>query len=545
MSSPPLARFTAVVSLVGSILLAAPSARASARALAAPSADVTAYQGLGGWVDIYDHDAFAQPEAIVRRMDAYGVRTLYLETANYRAPNAIMEPEVQGRFLEAAHARGIRVVAWYAPSFEDVDFDLARSLAAVRFRSAAGERFDSFAEDIEVSNVADPAERSARLLDLSRRLRAAVGPEYPLGAIIPSPRGMELIPTYWPGFPYRGLARLYEVFLPMAYSSFRAEGRAATYDYVARSVQLLREGAGATARVHMIGGISDMQDEREVTGFVRAVREFGLLGGSLYDFSTSTDEDWRALRAIAPNPVSQWVAPLELGTDLGTFGNLEGEDSEHPREVVFRTGRHTGPHELDYAAAGPGAAGVRLMVNWRPVATLHAERKRFGPRRTIEIPTGLLDHPHNVVAFVNDGVGFPWKDPWPVWGVRGATLLPPALAAADRGDHGYLTDGERSRGDRVTYVLRAASGILGASVQAFDVSGGDVRVWLNDTAIATLEATGPNDWGLPQTIVLPPELLHPDGTDRLTFDAVENPPTPATWGVRLLSVGALPTLPVA
>ena len=61
------------------------------------------------------------------------------------------------------------------------------------------------------SAVPSPALRSARLLQLAAWLRASVGPSYPLGAIIPSPRGMQLSPSYWPGFPFSSLAQSFDV----------------------------------------------------------------------------------------------------------------------------------------------------------------------------------------------------------------------------------------------------------------------------------------------------------------------------------------------
>ena len=48
--------------------------------------DLTAYQGMGVWVDIYD-PSWAHPREAVRRMAARGVRTLYLETSNYNRPS--------------------------------------------------------------------------------------------------------------------------------------------------------------------------------------------------------------------------------------------------------------------------------------------------------------------------------------------------------------------------------------------------------------------------------------------------------------------------
>jgi len=115
-----------------------------------------------------------------------GVRTLYLETGNYRQKTDLVRPAALARFIDAAHAAGIRVVAWYLPSFASPARDLRRSLAAIRFRTAAGGRFDSFALDIEASVVTPASVRNTRLLRLSAQIRAAVGPRYSLGAIIPS-----------------------------------------------------------------------------------------------------------------------------------------------------------------------------------------------------------------------------------------------------------------------------------------------------------------------------------------------------------------------
>ena len=83
---------------------------------------------------------------------------------------------------------------------------------------------------------------------MQRRLRAAVGPSYALGAIIPSPRGMQLLPKYWPGFPYSDLWQVYDVFLPMAYFSYRARGDAAVSRYVQRSIGIIRARTGDLLR---------------------------------------------------------------------------------------------------------------------------------------------------------------------------------------------------------------------------------------------------------------------------------------------------------
>ena len=50
----------------------------------------------------------------------------------------IRRPALVARFLEAAHAQGLAVVAWYLPGFLDVARDVRRSLAAITFRTASG-----------------------------------------------------------------------------------------------------------------------------------------------------------------------------------------------------------------------------------------------------------------------------------------------------------------------------------------------------------------------------------------------------------------------
>jgi hypothetical protein len=260
--------------------------------------DTSSYQGLGTWVDIWDGKVWAQPEAAVARMRDLGVTTLYLETGNYSQTVDLFRRADIGRFVDAAHANGLRIVAWYLPSFRNLARDLRRSLAAVRFRSPQGGSFDSFALDIEAKLVPSAAKRSVRLLALSAQLRAAVGNRYPLGAIIPPPRGMDLNPKYWPGFPYEGLAKSYDVFLPMGYFTYRVKSAAGARAYTTTNLELLRERAGDDGlQVHAVGGLAAPATVAEVRAFARAAAEQGALGASLYDYATTSPAQWQALSA--------------------------------------------------------------------------------------------------------------------------------------------------------------------------------------------------------------------------------------------------------
>jgi hypothetical protein len=273
------------------------AAGAGSAPLATPS--LAAYRGLGTWVDIYDPTAWKSPEAMVAKMKARGVRTLYLETGNNSQKVDVVHPSLAGRFIDAAHASGMKAVAWYLPSFAAPKKDLRRSLAATNFRTPSGGRFDSFALDIEASVVKNVGLRNSRLLNLSSQIREAVGVDYPLGAIIPSPRGMQLLPTYWPNFPYADLGLTYDVILPMGYFSYRPTDLGGAYGYTVRNVALIRRGTGdPEIPIHIIGGVGDDVSAAQVNAFVRATRDCGVAGASLYDFTTTVAGGWKYLRGV-------------------------------------------------------------------------------------------------------------------------------------------------------------------------------------------------------------------------------------------------------
>jgi hypothetical protein len=384
-------------------------------AQAAPS--LSAYKGLGAWIDIYDPDAWKHPAQTIQQLVARGVRTLYLETNNYHMPGRIRFPGATGRFIDRAHENGMKIVAWYLPGFKNMERDRRRAMAAIRFRSQTGGRFDSFALDIESSIVSNVEVRTRRLLRLSSFLRRKVGSSYPMGAIIPSPRGMQILKSYWPGFPYQKLARKYNVFLTMTYYSFRAQGAREVTDYMRRSMNILRRKTGIRdLPIHAIGGLADASSQAETRAFVRVVREYGLLGGSIYDDSITGPEDWAELARIQPNPLQHPAMPFRFGVHTGAYGKIAGGDQTHPDEVIFRTGPRDTGMELSYEGFDLGVDEVDLQVNWQTLATLPASTpSAWTTAVPIVIPATAFrtDRP-NVIAFVPRS-RFP---NWPAWGVR-------------------------------------------------------------------------------------------------------------------------------
>ncbi|MGH9003485.1 MAG: hypothetical protein ACRDYV_10185, partial [Acidimicrobiia bacterium] len=274
-----------------------------------PPRDLIAYRGLGTWVDAYDFSPEYQPGGApapvgpgsVDDMARVGVKTLYLQAAkdDLRSPGLLVNPEIIGPMLVRAHTFGIRVVAWYLPKFYDLDSDMARLVAMRDFRFE-GQGFDGIGLDIEWrKDVPDHRERNARLVELSRRLRAAMGGAA-LSAIPPPPIVMEDVnPNYWPEFPWRELAPLYDVWMPMAYWTFRTQssGYRDGYRYTAENVVRLRANLGLPAApVHPIGGTDNRSSDDDYRGFVRAAAETSSIGGSIYDFCTTPEHVWEILR---------------------------------------------------------------------------------------------------------------------------------------------------------------------------------------------------------------------------------------------------------
>jgi hypothetical protein len=264
--------------------------------------DLVAYKGLASWVDIFDKGPWEDPIRAVKRMHRRGVKTLFLQTSTYGIFKPVFKREKVFQFLHASHKRDMKVVAWYVPSFAHPIIDLRRVRSAVRFESPAGERFDSFAMDIESNVVGNIKTRNQQLITLSSTLRKEVGDSYPLGAITPDPCCSS---GYWPNFPYKEVRKHFDVFVPMGYWTFRASGYKGTKHYTSRNIAIIRRETGDPhVPIHMIGGIADSASKKDLKGFVSALKQSGVIGASLYDFPITTKTAWKALKSV-PDPDKQ------------------------------------------------------------------------------------------------------------------------------------------------------------------------------------------------------------------------------------------------
>ncbi len=269
------------------------------------------FTGLGTWVDAYDFSREyaepATPTVTPEHVDVMwqaGVKTIYLQAAKFGdktpAGRDILSPDLVGAILGRAHYRGMRVVAWYLPSFGDVSADVRRFVAMRDFRDKGGQRFDAIGVDIEWrGDVPNHDTRNARLVDLTKRVRAAI-PNIPLSAIVLPPVVTDVInQQYWPRFPWTTLRPYYDVWQPMSYYTNRKAGTQwrSAYTYTYENIRLTRKHLNQPyAPVSVAGGIGDKSTETDYREFIRGSKAQHAIGASIYDWRTTASSAYPTLR---------------------------------------------------------------------------------------------------------------------------------------------------------------------------------------------------------------------------------------------------------
>jgi hypothetical protein len=286
----------AVIAVLAAATLAAP---AQARGLGL--VDPAPYRGIGAWVSLYGTE-WRNPGAAVSTFAARGATTLYLETGRSTSAAPIDRPVQTAQFVEAAHAVGMKIVAWYYPTFARWSVDAARTLATARFRTPDGDTFDGVAPDIEDPTVRSGALRSARLVAYTNRITSAL-PNYAWGAITYPPIGLDLNPRAWPAFPWRFVAHRYSAILLMAYWRARTHTPAGAAWYAAGNVAALRVLTGVPdVNVHLIG--SGGTTGGEALAFATAALAAGSIGISLYPADQLSLAEWNAMTSVEPSSTS-------------------------------------------------------------------------------------------------------------------------------------------------------------------------------------------------------------------------------------------------
>lgn len=276
---------------------------------------MTAFRRLGSWVDLWDYDAL-DPWAATFDMRAKGVKTVFLQTGRYNNPAEtsaadFANPTKLATWVAAAHFRGLKIVGWYLPAYEDMDRDVRRTVAIATTRTSDGQRFDGLAIDVEYKGkigsptLPDQSSWMQAVATHITRVRTQVGNLFPIGAITPAPLGMAIRPQNWVGFPWETLGAKANVMMPMSYWTYRNDCSTnpshCAYGYTRENIGEVRRLTNRPAiTIHAIGGVGGTSSitTQQVADFVRATREESVYGGSFYDFRVTASDYWPELSKL-------------------------------------------------------------------------------------------------------------------------------------------------------------------------------------------------------------------------------------------------------
>lgn len=263
--------------------------------------------GKGMWLYLPEEVEGGDVDALVSRARQVGLTHVYVRTGSSRA--GFYAQAYLDQLLAKAHAGGIRVYGWDFTYLDDVDADVARSVAAITYTTPSGDRIDGFAADIETASEGTnlTADGAAAY---GQRLREAVGPAYPLVAVVPRPS-----PLNQARYPYEAVIPPFDAVAPMTYWLNRQPD-----SDVINDVTLLAPFGKPVIPIGQAydgfaeGGRAGPPPPEEIQRFMTAADQIGAVGVSFWSWQHVTHDIWDT---IAAAPEFRWEAkaPGELRID--------------------------------------------------------------------------------------------------------------------------------------------------------------------------------------------------------------------------------------
>jgi hypothetical protein len=251
--------------------------------------DLTAISGKGMWLTTWRTSHVDVP-TVVAKAKAAGLTSLWVRTGGSK--QGYYGDPLLHALLPAAHAAGLKVIAWDFPAMGNPARDAIRARAALKY-TVDGQKIDGFSPDIETINEGtfNNPKRVSYYLSLVRR--AARG--RPVVATV-------MRPTTWQlkSYPYAAEAPYIDAFAPMIYWSCNEPGA-----LTEQSISLL---AKFGKPVTVIGQSYDMADEggrpgiptaAETWRFLDSAKRGGAIGASLWTYEESTPAQWLPLTKYA------------------------------------------------------------------------------------------------------------------------------------------------------------------------------------------------------------------------------------------------------
>ncbi|HUR49678.1 MAG TPA: peptidoglycan-binding domain-containing protein [Acidimicrobiales bacterium] len=270
-----------------------PAAPIPPAALPAPDPTIPAARGplpvgKGMWMWLPEKVEGGNPEATVLRAREMGLSHIYVRTGSSKM--GFYAQQYLNDFLPRAHAAGIRIYGWDFPYLFDPGADIARSMQAITYTTPDGHRIDGFAPDIETRgegvNIG-----AAQAAAYTNGLRAAVGPAYPLIAVVPRPN--PALVTY----PFAEVVAPFDAIAPMVYWMNRDPGA----DIAGAMATLSQYGKpiipiGQAYDGHGEGGPPGVPNRGQIQRFMQVAEENGAIGVSFWSWQHANAEAWHAIR---------------------------------------------------------------------------------------------------------------------------------------------------------------------------------------------------------------------------------------------------------
>jgi hypothetical protein len=253
--------------------------------------------GKGLWLPVPLLE-MADPNAIVSAAKDLGLTHIYLEAGDSRSFYGQAQVD---RLLPVAHRAGLAVIGWVLTSLNDLPRDVNLCATIANYQTPSGDHLDGIAPDVEFNM--DPTDVTAFAQILRTKLgpnRLIVGVIYPAGS--------------WVGQKYpvaRPLSASFNALAPMDYwhDTQRAYAPDEITSLIAQSVADIHASVDDPKYpVEPIGQTYDWFSRNgagpnsptgaEVAVALQAAKDAGAAGVSLFQWGTTTPDEWDALAAF-------------------------------------------------------------------------------------------------------------------------------------------------------------------------------------------------------------------------------------------------------
>jgi hypothetical protein len=246
--------------------------------------------GKGMWIWLFDQVEQGNPAQIVRRARQLGLSHLYVRSSSTTSGYKFLRDI--DRIVPAAHAAGIKVVAWDFPTLSDPGRDAARIARVISHRTPGGHRVDGVAVDLETAAEGVHLTRG-RAIAFSRTLyhlrptsfRVLVPPR-------PSPAMRRI-------YPYE-IIRYYSAVAPMVYWINREP-----LSLVRSTIKFLKQFGKPIAPIGQAydaaadGGPAGRPTGATLLQFAEAARRAGAVGVSFWSWQHASGDELRGIARIS------------------------------------------------------------------------------------------------------------------------------------------------------------------------------------------------------------------------------------------------------